>query len=635
MINRFHASALALSLIGSGAHAQLQVSAPQPYKGQWETSQAASPAHPTASPMAGAQRDQVFHEDFANGLAGNNGVGAWTTAGPNGNIWRHTTTGVTGAWSNATDNIDSPSAANGFMIFASDSANTDWTSTPPAMVASPAVFVGSLVSPVLDLSATPAVEIRFHERFRFCCTSAPGYYLEVSTDGGTTWPTRISVGQDVAMNIDSDTREVAFSIGTVIAAAPSNVRFRFTHETVTHYHWQIDDVEINTLPDHELVMDYGYTSQFGEGTEYGSMPQVQMPGSINVGAGIINFGGATQNNVSVNVSVKDAANNEVANTTINVGSMAMGDTMVADADLTLPTPLPIGTYKAEFTISSDDIANDTDPNNNSKTRYFRVTEHLYALDAIDAVPSAQLVSSRAGTTTFTNNTQDVRLLNYFEIAQPATFTGVEVRLATQSQAGSYFIAAVYDTADVFSSPPNLSSPLVETDVRVLTGTDVSQRRPMAQFYEPITLQPGGYYVSANLYQENGKNIYVIDDLTVPQPGAASMLWLPVDDQGVNLYGNGNAWAIRLTSDPTIGIQEVSSLAGIRMYPSPTTGPVEIHAKEPGSMTVEVFNVLGSLVQSAHFNGTATTIDLGGNAPGIYTVRISNGERFHVQRITLK
>src|SRR5690606_4836476 len=111
--------------------------------------------------------DVVFYEDFANGAAGNNGVGEWTTSGPHGNIWRRSTTGPNGAYTSPTSSrIQSATATNGFMMFASDSANTNWSTNPPTIVADPIPFEGSLVSPLLDLSATPYVELVFQQRGR-------------------------------------------------------------------------------------------------------------------------------------------------------------------------------------------------------------------------------------------------------------------------------------------------------------------------------------------------------------------------------------------------------------------------------------------------------------------------------------
>lgn len=595
------------------------------------------PTTPTA-PLNGGQRDVVFTEDFANGFAGNNGVGAWTFSGTNGDVWRYTTTGPVGAFTVLSEIITSPSASNGFMLFNSDSVNTDFNATPPVEVSPRIPLTGSLVSPVLDLSASPSVEIRFYQKYRFCCASNSGHTLDVSTDGGTTWPTSISLDMGVAQNDEFSTAETSVNIAGAISANPSNVRLRFNQggTNVSAYYWQIDDISIASLPGNELIMDYGFTSQFGAGYEYGRVPASQLGSSIDVGAGIINYGGNTQNNVTLNISLKDASNTEVSNTSVNLGSILSGDTVHVETDLTIPSPMSLGLYTAYFTMTSDSIAVDLDPANNAKQRRFSVTDDLYSLDGVGGVnPAAEQSITRAGTGSFTDNTQDVRVLNYFVVTAQEVFDGVEIVTATQSQAGSYFIGAIYDTTEMFAGT-SLSSPIAETEIRVIVASDLTgSRRAAVDFLDPVTLAPGAYYVAARLYQEAAKNLYVVDDLTVPQPGDASMLWLPVDDQNQYLYGNGNAWAVRLYKNGPAGVQEHSSLEGITTYPSPTTGLVQIRSEKAASMTVEVFNTLGKVVATTSFNGTATTLDLTGNAAGIYTVRVSDGTNYNVQRITLK
>lgn len=310
--------------------------------------------------------------------------------------------------------------------------------------------------------------------------------------------------------------------------------------------------------------------------------------------------------------------------------------MVATTQLDLPEPMAVGLYTAQFTVSSDQSIQDLDPTNNVKQRRFEVTGNLYSLDGVGGVnPAAEQSISSAGTASFAENTQDVRLLNYFVVTNPETFYGVEVVLATQSQTGSYFIGTIYDTTDVYSG--EMASPLAETEIRIIVQSDLQgARKATAIFYDPITLDPGAYFVAVRLYQEATKNIYIVDDLTVPQPVEASMLWIPVDANNTFLYGgNGNAWAVRLTSDATVGVQEHTNLEGITVYPSPTSGLVQVRSEQHGNMQVEVFNVLGELVQSASFNGTATTLDLTGHSAGIYTVRVSDGARSNVQRVVLK
>lgn len=590
---------------------------------------------------SGVEREVLFTENFANGLAGNNGFGGWTASGPNGDVWRYTHTGPNGAYNNLNEKITSPTVANGFVIFNSDSVNTNFANNPPTNIEPRATLTGSLESPVLDLSATPAVEIRFSQRFRFCCSdNTPGHFLDVSTDGGATWPTRINVEGGVQDNDDSGNEVFAVSLLGAISANPANVRFRLTQDGangISAYHWQVDDISINTLPPNEIIMENAFTSQFGGGYEFGYVPQSQMLSTIDVGANIINYGGNPQTNVVVNVSLKNASNVEVGSSVITLGTIAAGDTMPAEAQLTLPDPTNVGIYTAFFTMVSDSIAEDNNTANNALQRVFSVSDALYSIDGIGVYPTAIATGTQVGTNSFTDNTQDVRLLNYFEVHTPATFYGVEVALGSTTAAGSFFSVSVYDTTDVLGIPANLSNSFAESEFHVITTAEKLARKARVAFLDPLPLPEGAYFVSANMYQADGHNMFIVDDTTVPQPSIASMLYLPNDEPAnQNLYGgNGTAWGVRISTDASIGVKEVKGLPGVSMYPNPTTGVLHITTKKAETTTVVVRNVLGAVVKTATFNGTENTIDLSGNAAGVYTVRIGNGSNFAVQLVTLK
>ena len=604
-MNKLYIPALAVTLIAGTVSAQSQGNAPARYLKEKSVAQTTRHIQPTRS----ADRDVIWSSDFSD-------PSDWSIGNindPANDNWSIGTTGPSGGY--PSPSILSTTAANGFAIFDSDLL-CGGTQNAWLQIANP-----------IDLSAYPGVVLQFEQFYREFQGTC---YVEASTDGTTWTSTQINV---IGAN-NSTTNPQLYSVNLSSIGGAPTAWFRFRYAGGCDYAWQIDDVELMTLPPHELVMDYGYTSQFGGGYEYGRIPQIEMPSTLILGASVINFGGLDQNNITVTATVTNAGGATVATASTDIASMINGDTVVTEETVTLPSPLPVGLYTAYFTLTSDDIATDDNLNNNFAYRYFEVTQDLYSIDAIDVVPDSVLLLTALGTASFTDNTQDVRLLNYYQVPVQETFTGVEIYLsANNTDAGSYFIAALYDTADVFLN--NLASPLQESDIRVITAADITNGLVSVDFLEEITLAPNGYFVGVRLYQEGGNDIYILDDKSVDQPFDASMLWIPVDDNNQNLYSNGNAMAIRLSSSTTIGVQETSNLEGVTMYPSPTSGPVQIRMETPGQMNVEVYNVLGSLVQTASFNGTATTLDLTGNSAGIYTVRVSDGNRYNVQRITLK
>ncbi len=610
-MNKLYVSALALSLIGGTAMAQSQGNANLRVKKQQVTERSAHHAQPASS----SDRAVIWSNDFSD-------PSTWTIGNindPNNDNWVIGTTPPGGPPYDIPP-IESTTAANGFALFDSNvlcgGTQNAWIRTTDP----------------INLAAYPGVVLTFQEFFRRYQDTC---FVETSTDGVTWMSQKINLIASTSYTDNPQT--IAVNVSSQIGGA-SEAWVRFRYKGGCGYAWMVDDVSLVTLPNNELIMDYGYTSQFADGFEYGRVPVSQMPASINVGASVINFGGLQATNVSVTVALTDENNVELATMTSPITPvMANGDTVLFDMTLTPSTPLGVGNYRARFTMTSDQIGDDDDLSNNMRDRYFAVTSDLYSLDGIDVIPDSMLSLTSMGTNSFADNTQDFRLLNYFEVPNTTTFYGVEVYVSSQTVAGSYFIAAVYDTLGVLALVPDLSSPLVESDPRVITDADLTTggQRASVSFLQPIVLGPGAYYVSANLFQEGGSDIRVIDDETVPQPSIASLIYLPVDANNNFVYTNGTAFAIRLSSQLNVGVQETPSLKGITMYPTPTAGPLEIRSEIPGNMTVQVFNALGAKVLTSSFTGTATTLNLAGNAAGMYTVRIGDGTNFNMQRIVLK
>ncbi len=604
--------------------------------------------------------DVVWTEDFSNGMAGANPSGAWTVAGDNGDIWRINANAPRGAYTQNDERISSTTFANGFAKFASDSANSSWSGATPTAL-DPNTFIswdGSLVSPVIDLSANPLVEIEFQQRSRYCCGESP-FFLEISTDGGETWPTVIMTNEGLpenqgapGTNTTSATTETrTFSIASAIAENPSNVQFRFHHDgtkNTSHYYWQIDDIKISLLPDNEIVMNYAYTSSTGEGEEYGRIPVGQLPAELNVGAEVYNYGGQDQTNVVVTCSVTNAGGTEVFSSVANVGTIAAGDTVVTDENPTLPT-LPVGSYTATFTVTSDQSDLDIDPSDNVRVRKFEVTDFVYSLDNLGFHPAGLETFEQVGTASFTDNPEGTKLMTMYDVNTEMQVTGLEIGLGSNSRVGTgaSIKISILDTADVLSTPSVVTNFVdgIESDWVNITQANIQAGVITIEFPSPVNLTPRGYYAVATL-RGNGTQtpttdpeVYIKDDTTVPQPALGSGLWIPFDinddgSEGRHFYGgNGTAWAIRMTTNPTISIAENAELKGVTMFPNPTNGILRVNTTTSEKYTVDVMNVLGELVMTNKFTGM-TTLDLGTFSKGIYNVRVSNGTQSTVQRVAL-
>src|SRR5690606_21043712 len=98
------------------------------------------------------------------------------------------------------------------------------------------------------------------------------------------------------------------------------------------------------------------------------------------------------------------------------------------------------------------------------------------------------------------------------------------------------------------------------------------------------------------------------------------------------YTNGNAWSIRMIMDPTlISVEEIESPINATLMPNPTDGEFRVHTDLTGDYTVEIFDLLGTLIHTDRYRGQAT-IDLSEHAGGVYMVRIESANSTTTQRV---
>ncbi|MCI1752484.1 MAG: T9SS type A sorting domain-containing protein [Flavobacteriales bacterium] len=635
-MKNLYASAAAMAIAGS-ALAQSGTIKPmlteKAYNGQ-QSSVAISNAHPSG--IQDSERAAFYTNDFSGGFPA-----GWTTvddATPANETavnfeWSNDPASVTAAAANQPLILTflAPGASNGYLWANSDRG---LGSAPPTN------HLTRLTTTAIDCSGQPTVLLTMQSTIGvFDLDADTACKVRVSTDG-VNWtnfaPFPCLVTGNIAPPCErfSDNPQlVSINISSVAANQP-NVFLQFQWRGGWEYYWAIDDLELSPIPDNEISMSYGYTAQFGRGYEFGRVPAAQFLADMNVGAELVNAGANAQTNVNVNVSLKDPSSTEVGSSSIDVADIPQGDTALADANMTLPSTLTNGIYTADFTMTSDQIADDDDPSNNARQRSFEVTDNLYSMDGIGVYPPAILSTSQTGTNSFLDNAVGVGFLTYYQVNAQTTFYGAEILLGASSEAGTLVSFAIYDTTDVVAGQV-LSNEITATEDHVVTAGEIASGKVQLAFFDQISFPEGGYYLAAKLSQVDGKNITVLDDITVPQPFDASLLFTPVDDQSTFIYSNGNAWAIRLSADPSIGINEVAGLPGVNMFPNPTTGVLHINTANAETTTVEVRNMLGAVVKTATFNGTVNKLDLSGNAAGVYTVRIGNGTNYAVQLVTLQ
>ena len=569
-----------------------------------------------------------FAEDFANGLAGNNGVGPWTTSGPDGAMWMYDTDGPNGFYSQTTQIITSTTAANGFMMFDSDAANTIGGQPAPTFTE----WVGSLESPVLDLSAAFNPRLEFEMRSRFCCNDG-GHFLDVSTDGGATWPTRLDAEFGVAVNNDPGTFTAVINLECAIVADPSNVKFRFTQDGssgMTHYHWQIDDVKVVeglgndvALSRAWLVADWDdYDNTATRNLEYTRMP-LEQAGALDISLAYVNNGGYAQPNTMAMAEVfVDGASQGTFPVTIGTLAQCGGDTAVINTGW---TPSVAGDVDVVVTLVTD--STDADPTDNAVTRSFVVTDTPpadgYAVMGVDT-------NARDGQISLSQNAAYSIMGTLFEMENNGSMAyGVAMCFGTNTTPGS--VVNIYLEDDVGTVAEVLA---FEVMSNMLTSTGGANWVPISFDGGPVSIDPSMDYLI--LIENPGADTVAICTSGDVNPGGL----YGYDNQDATLYrfiGSGNPALmarLHLAPAPFVGVQELteSGLTLGALYPNPANDvtTVRFELEEARPVTLQVHDVNGRLVLARDLGNLGAgehRYDLATQAlgSGLYNCTLTAGE----------
>lgn len=591
------------------------------------------------TPSPGQLKDlvSVMNEDFANGLAGNTPFGAWTTDGPDGAIWLYDTNGPNGDFSDPSEKIQSTTVANGFMIFDSNLSNPG---------AAPNNRVGYLLSPVMDLTATPDVQLKFEHRFRWCCSGDAGHWVDVSTDGGLSFPTRINVGegalnQPMVTNLDIGTHTKWVDISQAVSANPSAVVIRFAHEDMTdgnisHYHWQIDDVELFTSPGNDLQFTQNQYDDFIPSTfvldgnsvnlEYTLYPHSQLH-ELTLKSRIRNGGMNTATNVDFSVEVLDPSSSSVFGQTSTLATMPRYESDSLQLDGFTP-PATNGEFTVNFTLSSDSI--DDRDDDNSFTKNFSVDEFDYGYDD-DAM------NGRAS-----NGTDPFEVANKFFIHNTADAYGVKVAFATApsgspSPVGQVVKANVYDGNGDWVAETE-DHEIVSGDLNGGGGDDFTT----LLFSDPLEMiAPGEFLVALQSF--GGGAVYVATS-GVSEVGSSLLIEPETSDPDAQFFIQNNTPMVRLTFDPSVGVEENDYVNGVGLgqnHPNPADGTtiIPFNLTTGGAVTFDVHDMSGKLVTHSDL-GTKNAgphrfiIDTTTMPEGVYFYTLNTGGVQVTKRMTV-
>ncbi|HHS95188.1 MAG TPA: hypothetical protein ENJ45_01255, partial [Phaeodactylibacter sp.] len=322
---------------------------------------------------------QVFwSEDFSGGMPAD-----WTTVDTSGHeviwSWCGDPLGTVGDCSPIFDddiNGQSPFAAttsdNGFMTVNSDAYNTP-ASDP---------HVSILATNAIDCSAQSVVWIKFEAHIGvFDLDANTNAFLRVSTDS-ITW-TDYACFPDLTTTVrwSENPEDVIFDL-TDVAAGQSTVYLQWIWTGGWEYFWNLDDViltSVNPTPPHDIQVNSNWFAIAPNARV--PVTQIEQFGFI---ADVENEGSLNQTNVNLRVTIEDEANlgTFLYDETLGYGTVDAG-TLVENVlfpDDGFTPAASVATYVGTYAITSDSSALDAEPEDNTITFDFEVTENLFAKD---------------------------------------------------------------------------------------------------------------------------------------------------------------------------------------------------------------------------------------------------------------
>jgi hypothetical protein len=106
--------------------------------------------------------------------------------------------------------------------------------------------------------------------------------------------------------------------------------------------------------------------------------------------------------------------------------------------------------------------------------------------------------------------------------------------------------------------------------------------------------------------------------------------------GTEWYPSFDNFSLVHNSDPTSNRKIKNPGNGIVLIPNPASHRISILSPGYGQQAiVEIFNILGNLVFSASMNNGKCVTDVSNFRPGVYMVKVSEGNRFSMERLIVK
>ncbi len=434
----------------------------------------------------------VFSEDFSHGIPsgwGNSGI----SGGSNNPyaVFHGTTSGSHGAYGTPTDFINSPTKANGFVIFDSDSLDNGGVAGAFGLGPAPAPQTVDLTTTAINVAGFPYLRLQFYQYFRnFNSLTSFG----VSTDSVNWVMDTINGSVATNANIPSNSR-VSQDISSIVSGH-SQIWLRF-HMEADYYFWMIDDISIITLPSYDLAItsSQGVYGNTNFNLFYSSIPVSQADSFIAL-TRYKTIGIATETNCNATFTELKGGVLVTTKGSDTVPTLAyLRDTFTYNTFNFTGK----GNYAVGISVSADSA--DFDPTNNTDTIKVAVSDSVYSINSSLQDIGGYYVARTLASTSF-------RWGTLFDVTNADTVTSITTAMdggTTSTHAGAILNATIYQVVDSIINGAEIlwydpNNPIISTFPKTLAAGDLSPTRtgavvPIVMPIDISTGQPGVSYPS--------------------------------------------------------------------------------------------------------------------------------------------
>jgi hypothetical protein len=476
---------------------------------------------------------------------------------------------------------------------------------------------------VMTLAATDEVSMSFQQ---YGAKFNDNQQIFVSTNG-TTW-------QLVGSNVNKPTLSAAntgnaypnpelkiINLVNFIAGNAGSVYIRFSWtsefpaETTPNawvaYGWYIDDLKLFTNPDNEVAIAATFIGDFITDWSYSQVPVDQVTPMV-VGFALENRGIDDMTAAPVNVSIR-LNGTEVLNFNEPITLLSgMSDTFFITSAY---TPSTLGDYTVLVTLPADDLLT----NNSSISAVMKTTEYIFGHDY--------------GGTASQGFDEDgaYAIGNLYQMYADQEVAAVNVRFRSGTTVGQEVEVAIYGVTAGIQGTLDF----VTVTYHTVVAADLTAPFTVIRLDAPALLSQDNLYM-VYVKKSDGSDRLNVASSPVGDNDFSTVVYGPFAAANAVNYFNDWSWSpfVRLNFDPSLSIENVSLLDGVKVYPNPSNGLITISNDNGTENTITILDMTGKVVVTRVVN-TSLEMDLNSFGSGVYMVEVSNENGKKAERVVIK